>query len=173
MLSWRHVGIDLFPMSPCIRVDNTYSIWKTKLCCWLFRILTIAYSRKHILTLSLVFFFLFFSPWMCPFDSIAYSGFEIDSGAFGWFWNIFLILFWCHDLCRSVSQVVMMNNTNSIWSTSLWYQRIRFLTVAYSGKYILILSIIIIIVLFSFWMCLLIQQFLQVLRSTVSLLVSS
>ena len=93
---------------------------------------------------------------MCPFDSIDYSGFEVDSVAFGQFWNILLILFWCHGQCRSVSQVVMheVDNTNSIWSTSLCYQRIQFLTVAYSSKYILILSLIIIIVLFSLWMCL-------------------
>ena len=115
-----------------------------------------AYSRKHILTLSLVIYFLTFSPWIWPFDLIDYSGFEVNSVAFGQFWNILLILFWCHGQYRSVSQVVMheVDNTNSIWSTWLCYQWSQFLTVAYSSKYVLILSLIIIIVLFSLWMCL-------------------
>ena len=70
--------------------DSAYSIRSTWLCYRRVRSLTVAYNGQHTFVLSLVIYIIF-PLCTCPFNSMASSGVEADSVAFGQFWNILLL----------------------------------------------------------------------------------
>ena len=68
--------------------DNAYSIQRTWLCIGRVRFLTVGNIFWFCCLLLLL---LSFSLWMCPFDSMVSSGYEVQSVAFSQFWNILLL----------------------------------------------------------------------------------